>query len=138
MEETAETYLGHEVGNIVVSVPAYLDDSQRQAIKDASGISGLNVLRIINEPEAVTKSRENTEPTSRAKLSLQDKSPGGTSKANPELMLQSALWILQMAYLLLQSGPQAQALRPSPSQGRPRDELKSSLEGEELSDALDR
>ena len=50
------------------------------------------------------------EPSSRAsKLSLQDESPGGTYKANPELMLQSALWMLQMAFLLLQSGPQAQA-----------------------------
>ena len=67
---------------------------------------------------------------SRAKLSLQDESPGGTSKANPELMLQSALWILQMAYLLLQSGPQAQALRP-------RDKLENLLEEEELYDALD-
>ena len=109
MEETAETYLGHEVGNIVVRVPAYFDDSQRQAIRDAGAISGLNVLRIINEPEAATKPRGIPEPSSRAKLSLQDESPGGNSKANPELMLQSALWILQMAFLLLQSGPQAQA-----------------------------
>ena len=109
MKETAETYLGHEVRNVVVSVPAYFDDSQRQAIKDAGAISGLNVLRIINEPEAPTKPRGIPEPSSRAKLSLQDESPGGTSKANPELMLQSALWILQMAFLLLQSGPQAQA-----------------------------
>ena len=67
---------------------------------------------------------------SRAKLSLQDESPGETSKVNPELMLQSALWILQMAYLLLQSGPQAQALRP-------KNELKNLLEEEELCDALD-
>ena len=55
MKETAETYLGHEVGNIVVSVPAYFDDSQRQAIKDAGAITGLNVLRVINEPKAATK-----------------------------------------------------------------------------------
>ena len=50
MKDTAETYLGHEVRNVVVSVPAYFDDSQRQATKDASVISGLNILRIINEP----------------------------------------------------------------------------------------
>ena len=50
MKETAETYLGHEVRNVVVSVPAYFDNSQHQAIKDAGAISGLNVLRIINEP----------------------------------------------------------------------------------------
>ena len=55
MKETAETYLGHEVGNIVVSVPAYFYDSQRQAIKDTGAITGLNILRIINEPKAATK-----------------------------------------------------------------------------------
>ena len=109
MEETAETYLGQEVRNIVVRVPAYFDDSQRQAIRDAGAIIGLNVLRIINEPKAATKPRGIPEPSRQVKLSLQDESPGGTSKADPELMLQSALWILQMAYLLLQSGPQAQA-----------------------------
>ena len=55
MKKSAETHLGHVVKNVVVSVPAYFDDSQRQAIKDAGAISGLNVLRIINEPEAATK-----------------------------------------------------------------------------------
>ena len=55
MEESAETYLGQEVRNIVVSVPAYFDHSQRQAIKDAGVISSLNVLRVINEPKVVTK-----------------------------------------------------------------------------------
>ena len=109
MKETAETYLGREVRNVVVRVPAYFDDSQRQAIEDAGAISSLNVLRIINEPEAVTKSRGITEPASRAKQSPQDESSGKTSKSDPELMLRSALWILQMAYLLLQSGPQAKA-----------------------------
>ena len=94
MEETAETCMGHEVRNIVVRVPAYFDDSQRQAIRDADAISGLIVLRIINEPKADTKPRGISEPTSRAKLSLQDKSPGGTLKVNPKQMLQSALWIL--------------------------------------------
>ena len=69
MEEAAETYLSHEVRNIVVRVPAYFDDSQRQAIRDAGDISGLNVLRIINEPEAATKPRGISEPMSRAKLS---------------------------------------------------------------------
>ena len=64
MKDTAETYLGHEVRNVVVSVPAYFDDSQRQAIKDAGAISGLNVLRIINEPKAVMKSRGIPEPSS--------------------------------------------------------------------------
>ena len=55
MEKNAETYSGHEVGKIMVSVPAYFDDSQRQAIKDAGAIIELNVLRIIDEPKAATK-----------------------------------------------------------------------------------
>ncbi|KAI0928673.1 Homospermidine synthase 1 [Taiwanofungus camphoratus] len=52
MKETAESYLGNTVNNAVVTVPAYFNDSQRQATKDAGTISGLNVLRIINEPTA--------------------------------------------------------------------------------------
>merc|ERR1712054_450074 len=52
MKETAESYLGHEVKDAVVTVPAYFDDSQRQATKDAGVIAGLNILRIINEPTA--------------------------------------------------------------------------------------
>merc|ERR1711988_883673 len=52
MKETAEAYLGTKVNDAVVTVPAYFNDSQRQATKDAGTISGLNVLRIINEPTA--------------------------------------------------------------------------------------
>nr|AHN82525.1 heat shock protein 70 [Sinohyriopsis cumingii] len=52
MKETAEAYLGKVVTNAVVTVPAYFNDSQRQATKDAGTIAGLNVLRIINEPTA--------------------------------------------------------------------------------------
>ncbi|KAI9326039.1 hsp71-like protein [Zopfochytrium polystomum] len=52
MKETAEAYLGTSVANAVVTVPAYFNDSQRQATKDAGVIAGLNVLRIINEPTA--------------------------------------------------------------------------------------
>ncbi|XP_075692472.1 heat shock 70 kDa protein [Rhinoderma darwinii] len=52
MKETAEAYLGQQVTNAVVTVPAYFNDSQRQATKDAGVIAGLNVLRIINEPTA--------------------------------------------------------------------------------------
>merc|ERR1712018_660549 len=52
MKETAEAYLGKTVSDAVVTVPAYFNDSQRQATKDAGAISGLNVLRIINEPTA--------------------------------------------------------------------------------------
>ena len=52
MKETAETYLGHAVTKAVITVPAYFNDSQRQATKDAGAIAGLEVLRIINEPTA--------------------------------------------------------------------------------------
>ncbi|XP_073817585.1 major heat shock 70 kDa protein Ba-like [Musca autumnalis] len=52
MKETAEAYLGQSVSDAVITVPAYFNDSQRQATKDAGRIAGLNVLRIINEPTA--------------------------------------------------------------------------------------
>ncbi|KAL7991271.1 hypothetical protein Chor_015527 [Crotalus horridus] len=52
MKETAENYLGHPAKNAVITVPAYFNDSQRQATKDAGQIAGLNVLRVINEPTA--------------------------------------------------------------------------------------
>eukprot|EP01126_Amoeba_proteus_P028381 TRINITY_DN279_c0_g1_i8.p1 TRINITY_DN279_c0_g1~~TRINITY_DN279_c0_g1_i8.p1 ORF type:complete len:659 (+),score=191.70 TRINITY_DN279_c0_g1_i8:281-2257(+) len=52
MKQIAEAFIGHEIKNAVVTVPAYFNDSQRQATKDAGKISGLNVLRIINEPTA--------------------------------------------------------------------------------------
>lgn len=52
MREIAEAYLGLTIKNAVVTVPAYFNDSQRQATKDAGVIAGLNVMRIINEPTA--------------------------------------------------------------------------------------
>jgi len=52
MKETAESHLGHKVTSAVITVPAYFDDAQRQATKDAGEISGLKVERIINEPTA--------------------------------------------------------------------------------------
>ncbi|XP_021748678.1 heat shock 70 kDa protein-like [Chenopodium quinoa] len=52
MKEVAEAYLGQTVKNSVITVPAYFNDSQRQATKDAGSISGMNVMRIINEPTA--------------------------------------------------------------------------------------
>lgn len=54
MKKTAEEYLGTEVKDAVITVPAYFNDSQRQATKDAGRIAGLNVLRIINEPTAAS------------------------------------------------------------------------------------
>lgn len=52
LKETAEAYLGHPLKKVVITVPAYFNDSQRQATKDAGTIAGLEVLRIINEPTA--------------------------------------------------------------------------------------
>jgi molecular chaperone DnaK len=52
MKQTAESFLGHAVTEAVITVPAYFNDSQRQATKDAGKIAGLNVLRIVNEPTA--------------------------------------------------------------------------------------
>jgi len=52
MKETAEAYLGKTIKNAVITCPAYFNDAQRQATKDAGAIAGLNVLRIINEPTA--------------------------------------------------------------------------------------
>ena len=50
MKEIAESYLGKKVEHAVVTVPAYFNDNQRQATKDAGTIAGLNVLRVVNEP----------------------------------------------------------------------------------------
>ena len=52
MRQTAEDYLGHTVSKAVITVPAYFNDAQRQATKDAGKVAGLEVLRIINEPTA--------------------------------------------------------------------------------------
>jgi len=52
LKETTEAYLGHPLKKVVITVPAYFNDSQRQATKDAGTIAGLEVLRIINEPTA--------------------------------------------------------------------------------------
>ena len=52
MKQSAEAYLGQEVSEAVITVPAYFNDKQRQATKDAGKIAGLDVLRIINEPTA--------------------------------------------------------------------------------------
>ena len=52
MKNIAEEFLNEKVENAVITVPAYFNDSQRQATKDAGAIAGLNVLRIVNEPTA--------------------------------------------------------------------------------------
>jgi len=69
MKETAEAHLGHKVTDAVVTVPAYFNDAQRQATKDAGVIAGLNVLRIINEPTAAAIAYGLDKKKSRAKES---------------------------------------------------------------------
>lgn len=54
LKETTEAFLGHPLKKVVITVPAYFNDSQRQATKDAGAIAGLEVLRIINEPTAAS------------------------------------------------------------------------------------
>lgn len=54
MKEIAETYLGHSVKKAIITVPAYFNDAQRQATKDAGTIAGLDVLRILNEPTSAS------------------------------------------------------------------------------------
>ena len=54
LKKTAEEYLGETVTDVVITVPAYFNDSQRNATKEAGEIAGLNVLRIINEPTAAS------------------------------------------------------------------------------------
>ena len=75
MKQTAEDYLGEKVTDAVITVPAYFNDSQRQATKDAGRIAGLNVRRIINEPTAASlaygldkKKEDMTSPGQRMKL----------------------------------------------------------------------
>ena len=65
MKETAEAYLGEPVSQAVITVPAYFNDSQRQATKDAGRIAGLDVLRIINEPTAAALAYGMDKKTSR-------------------------------------------------------------------------
>ena len=78
MKEIAEAYLGKEVKDAVITVPAYFGDSQRQATKDAGVIAGLNVLRIINEPTAAAIAYGMDNKTSKEKHVLIFDCGGGT------------------------------------------------------------
>ena len=78
MKATAEEYLGHEVTHAVVTVPAYFNDAQRAATKDAGTIAGLNVIRIINEPTAAAISYGLNEKTGEEKNILVFDLGGGT------------------------------------------------------------
>src|SRR3712207_8046223 len=60
LKRAAETYLGEPVTDAVITVPAYFEDAQRQATKEAGEIAGLNVLRIVNEPTAAALDRKST------------------------------------------------------------------------------
>jgi molecular chaperone DnaK len=77
MKKTAEEYLGQEVVDAVITVPAYFDDSQRQATRDAGRIAGLNVLRIINEPTAAALAYGSTTLAATRKIAVYDLG-GGT------------------------------------------------------------
>ncbi len=77
MKKTAEDYLGHEVTEAVITVPAYFSDSQRQATKEAGEISGLQVKRIINEPTAASLAYGLDKKTSDLKIAVFDLG-GGT------------------------------------------------------------
>jgi len=78
MKETAEAHLGHKVTDAVITVPAYFNDAQRQATKDAGAICGLNVLRIINEPTAAALAYGLDSEDKRAKTVLVYDMGGGT------------------------------------------------------------
>jgi molecular chaperone DnaK len=77
MKKTAEDYLGHEVTGAVITVPAYFNDSQRQATKDAGRIAGLDVKRIINEPTAAALAYGMDKKTGDRKVAVYDLG-GGT------------------------------------------------------------
>ncbi|WP_373017889.1 molecular chaperone DnaK [Thiomicrorhabdus sp.] len=77
MKKTAEDYLGHEVTEAVITVPAYFNDAQRQATKDAGKIAGLEVKRIINEPTAAALAYGMDKVTSDSKIAVYDLG-GGT------------------------------------------------------------
>lgn len=81
VKETAEAYLGEVVTDVVVTVPAYFTDAQRQATKDAGKIAGLNVLRIINEPTAaaIAYGLDNAAGTRKEKKILVVDTGGGTT-----------------------------------------------------------
>lgn len=78
MKEVAESYLGEKVSEAVITVPAYFNDSQRQATKDAGSIAGLDVLRIINEPTAAAMAYGFTQHTGEEKNILVYDMGGGT------------------------------------------------------------
>jgi len=77
LRDLAEDYLGTEITEAVITVPAYFDDAQRQATKDAGRIAGLNVLRIVNEPTAASLAYGMDEGTAARKLAVYDLG-GGT------------------------------------------------------------
>ena len=77
MKETAEAYLGQDVTQAVITVPAYFNDAQRQATKDAGKIAGLEVLRIINEPTAAALAYGLEKKSSGQKIAVYDLG-GGT------------------------------------------------------------
>jgi len=97
MKKTAEDYLGEEVTEAVVTVPAYFNDSQRQATKDAGKIAGLEVKRIINEPTAAALAYGMDKATGDKKIAVYDLG-GGTfdrSSRSPKSTVSTSLKCFQ-------------------------------------------
>jgi molecular chaperone DnaK len=82
MKETAESYLGEKVTQAVITVPAYFNDAQRQATKDAGKIAGLEVLRIINEPTAAALAYGLDKKTARPSRSMTLAAARSTSRSS--------------------------------------------------------
>ena len=82
LKEAAEAYLGHKVNKAVITVPAYFNDAQRQATKDAGQIAGLEVARIINEPTAASSPMGWTKRRTRRSWSSTSAAEPSTSRSS--------------------------------------------------------
>ncbi|KAG8688851.1 ATPase with role in protein import into the ER [Ceratobasidium sp. 423] len=94
MKQTAETYLGKKVTRAVVTVPAYFNDAQRQATKDAGAIAGLNIIRMVNEPTAAALAYGSDRKMAGSSLILVYDFGGGTLDV-------SLLWLVNGAFKVL-------------------------------------
>lgn len=94
MKETAEAYLGKKVTHAVVTVPAYFNDAQRQATKDAGTIAGLNVMRIINEPTAAAIAYGLDKREGEKNILVFDLGGGTFDVSSPLTMVSLKLWLL--------------------------------------------
>ena len=106
MKEIAEQYLGEGVPDAVVTVPAYFNDAQRQATKDAGKIAGLDILRIINEPTAASLAYGMDKATDGALVAVFDLGGGTFDVSILEISHKSSLLLRQVLELVaLDAGP---------------------------------